>query len=108
MRARNQKKPQALNNEVKSPLPFPEFISSTDHSGLSDAKTTEPLLLTIHQLCQLESALTVGGIRHLLFTKGHNIPGVYRFGRKLLFDRAEFVQGIKKGATAKIGGGSAS
>lgn len=63
-----------------------------------------PTLLTVQQLCEREPALTIGGIRHLLFIKGHNIPGVYRFGRKLLFDRAEFLQGIKQGHTASIAG----
>lgn len=65
---------------------------------------SQPTLLTVNQLCLVEPALTTGGVRHLLFTKGHNLPGVYRFGRKLLFDRAEFMIGIKKGYTATISG----
>ena len=63
-----------------------------------------PTLLTITQLCQAEPAITKGGIRHLLFTKGHDLPGVYRFGRKLLFDRVEFMEGIKQGHAAQISG----
>lgn len=63
-----------------------------------------PSLMTVEQLCQAEPALTSGGIRHLIFTKGHDLPGVYRFGRKILFDRAEFIAGIKAGATSKIAG----
>jgi len=65
---------------------------------------SEPTLMTLQQLCEAEPAITAGGVRHLLFTKGHNLPGVYRFGRKLLFDRAEFMTGIKEGHTAQISG----
>ena len=43
----------------------------------------------------------------MLFTKGHDLPGVYRFGRKLLFDRMEFMEGIKQGHTAQISGRNA-
>jgi len=64
----------------------------------------EPMLLTAKQLCVAEPALTLGGIRHLLFTKGHDLPGVYRFGRKLLFDRTEFIEGIKQGHASNISG----
>lgn len=63
-----------------------------------------PSLLNLTQLCEAEPALTPGGVRHLLFTKGHDLPGVYRFGRRLLFDRAEFIQGIKQGHAARISG----
>lgn len=66
----------------------------------------EPTLLTLSQLCDAETALTPGGVRHLLFTKGHDLPGVYRFGRKLLFDRSEFMNGIKQGLTSQISGRS--
>lgn len=61
-------------------------------------------LLNLPQLCQIEPALTPGGVRHLLFVKGHNLPGVYRFGRRLLFDRAEFMEGIKQGHAMTISG----
>lgn len=64
----------------------------------------QPILCTLEQLIKLEPALTAGGVRHLLFTKGHNLPGVYRFGRKLLFNRQEFVVGIMSGHTAHIAG----
>ncbi|WP_298217594.1 hypothetical protein [Halothiobacillus sp.] len=64
----------------------------------------QPTLFTLEQLTQMEPALTPGGVRHLLFTKGHEIPGVYRFGRKLLFDRTEFMEGIKAGHAAHIAG----
>ena len=77
------------------------FTAKTPQMNLTNSA---PTLLTIYQLCQLEPALTPGGIRHLLFTKGHNLPGVYRFGRRILFDRTEFITGIKKGSTAIIGG----
>lgn len=69
-----------------------------------DTAIQGPTLLTLNQLCQAEPALTAGGVRHLLFTKGHDLPGVYRFGRKLLFDRSEFIEGIKQGHTANISG----
>ncbi|MTI78202.1 MAG: hypothetical protein FH754_12890 [Marinobacter sp.] len=81
-----------------------ESPSFTAKTPLMNLTASAPTLLTINQLCQLEPALTPGGIRHLLFTKGHNLPGVYRFGRKILFDRTEFMGGIKKGSTAIIGG----
>lgn len=64
----------------------------------------QPTLCTLEQLTQMEPALTSGGVRHLLFTKGHLIPGVYRFGRKILFDRAEFMEGIKAGHATRIAG----
>jgi hypothetical protein len=64
----------------------------------------QPTLSTLEQLVEQEPALTAGGVRHLLFTKGHDLPGVYRFGRKLLFNRAEFVAGIMAGHAAKIAG----
>lgn len=81
-----------------------ESPSFTAKNPQVDLTASAPTLLTINQLCQLEPALTPGGIRHLLFTKGHNLPGVYRFGRRILFDRTEFMAGIKKGSTAIIGG----
>lgn len=68
------------------------------------APAPQPTLCTLEQLIQMEPALTSGGVRHLLFTKGHEIPGVYRFGRKILFDRAEFMSGIKAGHAAHIAG----
>lgn len=64
----------------------------------------QPTLSTLEQLVEQEPALTAGGVRHLLFTKGHDLPGVYRFGRKILFNRAEFVAGIMAGHAAKITG----
>jgi len=74
--------------------------SETRHETASQG----PTLLTLNQLCQAEPAITPGGVRHLLFTKGHELPGVYRFGRKLLFDRVEFMEGIKQGHAAQISG----
>lgn len=74
--------------------------AETNHEPASQ----NPTLLTLQQLCEVEPALTAGGVRHLLFTKGHDLPGVYRFGRKLLFDRVEFVAGIKQGHAAQISG----
>jgi len=68
---------------------------------------SQPTLLTLSQLCGAEPAITAGGVRHLLFTKGHDLPGVYRFGRKLLFDRSEFMEGIKQGHAAQISGRTA-
>jgi len=73
-------------------------VADTDYTQ----PPTPPSLLTVSQFCKLESAFTIGGMRHLLFTKGHDLPGVYRFGRKLLIDRAEFIEGVKQGHTAKI------
>jgi len=70
--------------------------------------TNVPALLTIRQLCHVEPALSEGGIRHMLFTLGHDLPGVYRFGRKILFDRAEFVAGLKAGRAAVIAGRGAA
>ena len=81
-----------------------EAESTNETSQVENPPCHEPTLLTAKQLCLAEPALTMGGIRHLLFTKGHDLPGVYRFGRKLLFDRAEFMEGIKQGHTANISG----
>ncbi|HQT43009.1 MAG TPA: hypothetical protein PLD79_03360 [Halothiobacillus sp.] len=67
-------------------------------------EAAQPTLCTLEQLIQMEPALTSGGVRHLLFTKGHDLPGVYRFGRKILFNRAEFIAGIMAGHAAQIAG----
>ena len=70
--------------------------------------TAAPSLCSIEQFCQREPAFTPGGIRHLFFTKGHSLPGVHRFGRKILIDPAAFVAGIKSGHTAVISGRGAA
>ena len=74
------------------------------HENQSAHFDRAPTLLSLPQLCEAEPALTLGGVRHLLFTKGHDLPGVYRFGRRILFDRAEFIEGIKQGHAARISG----
>jgi len=73
----------------------------------ASAANSGPTLMTLQQLCGAEPAITSGGVRHLLFTNGHDLPGVYRFGRKLLFDRMEFMEGIKQGHAAQISGKTA-
>jgi len=80
--------------------------TQTSHATAS-AANNGPTLMTLSQLCGAEPAITSGGVRHLLFTKGHDLPGVYRFGRKLLFDRMEFMEGIKQGHAAQISGRTA-
>lgn len=75
-----------------------------EKEAIVSSPAQEPTLLTLNQLCKTETAITQGGIRHLLFTKGHNLPGIYRFGRKLLFDRTEFMEGIKQGHANHISG----
>lgn len=77
-------------------------MKPTAHPEPAPLINSSQTLHTLKQLCQLEQCLTEGGVRHILFTKGHDLPGVYRFGRKLLFDRAEFMEGIKQGHTADI------
>ncbi|WP_100638217.1 hypothetical protein [Marinobacter salexigens] len=81
-------------------------VAAQNHTN-TEAANQGPTLLTLSQLCQAEPAITPGGVRHLLFTKGHDLPGVYRFGRKLLFDRLEFMGGIKQGHAAQISGRAA-
>jgi len=68
------------------------------------AANPQPTLCSIEQFCQRETAFTPGGIRHLIFTKGHELPGIYRFGRKILIDPDEFIAGIKAGKVAVIAG----
>jgi len=65
---------------------------------------TSSLLLSVKQFCEIEPAFTEGGMRHLFFVLGHDLPGVYRFGRRILIDRAEFIRGIKSGTTVTIAG----
>lgn len=79
-------------------------MNTAIQSETYDTTSQGPTLLTLSQLCEVEPALTTGGVRHLLFTKGHDLPGVYRFGRKLLFDRVEFMGGIKQGHATQISG----
>jgi len=74
----------------------PEVIQAARHP--------QPSLLSIEQFCQREPAFTQGGIRHLIFTKGHNLPGIHRFGRRVLIDPVAFISGIKEGYTAVIAG----
>lgn len=94
------------NKSVLEQVPAIKNAAATsDELNISKSiPTSQPTLLTVNQLCLVEPALTRGGVRHLLFTKGHDLPGVYRFGRKLLFDRSEFMTGIKEGHTATISG----
>jgi len=66
--------------------------------------TNEPSLLTIEQFCQREPAFTPGGIRHLFFIRGHQLPGVCRFGKRILLDPDKFINGIKDGHAAVIAG----
>lgn len=61
-------------------------------------------LVGLDDLLQRVPGLTRGSVRHLLFIRGHDLPGVYRFGRRVLFDPSEFIDGIKSGATATIAG----
>ena len=68
------------------------------------ALNPQPSLFSIEQFCQREPAFTPGGIRHLIFTKGHNLPGIHRFGRRVLIDPVAFIAGIKEGYTAVIAG----
>lgn len=83
------------------------MTTATHPSTTTEATKQGPTLHTLTQLCEAETAITPGGVRHLLFTKGHDLPGVYRFGRKLLFDRVEFMEGIKQGHAAQISGRAA-
>jgi hypothetical protein len=73
-------------------------------AALNPQTQPAPSLCSIEQFCQREPAFTAGGIRHLFFTKGHDLPGVHRFGRKILLDPAAFIEGIKAGHTAVIAG----
>lgn len=76
-------------------------------SDAESKRVTDPTLVTLRQLCESEPALRPGGVRNLLFYNGHDLPGVYRFGRKILFDRKEFMEGIKQGCASQISGRSA-
>ena len=64
----------------------------------------QPSLLTIAQFCEREPAFCNGGMRHLIFTLGHNLPGIHRFGRRVLIDPLAFIEGIKEGHAAVIAG----
>jgi len=72
------------------------------------ATNPQPSLCSIEQFCQREPAFTPGGIRHLFFTKGHDMLGVHRFGRRVLIDPVAFIQGIKSGQAAVIAGRGAA
>jgi len=79
-------------------------MAVTTDNHISGTQPTTPTFHTINQFCVLEPAFTPGGLRHLFFTKGHDLPGIYRFGRKLLIHREEFMAGVKKGHTMHISG----
>lgn len=71
---------------------------------ISTQINTSSILLSVRQFCATEPAFTEGGMRHLFFVLGHDLPGVYRLGRRILIDRAEFIRGIKSGKSATIAG----
>ena len=79
-------------------------MQTTQAATQANISYAQQTLQTIEQFCKSNPAFTPGGLRHLFFTKGHDLPGVYRFGRKILVDPAEFVAGVKSGATAHIAG----
>lgn len=79
-------------------------VQTTQTNAKTGVIYSQQALQTIEQFCKTERAFTPGGLRHLFFTRGHDLPGVYRFGRKILIDPAEFVAGVKSGATAHIAG----
>lgn len=67
-----------------------------------------PHLLTVSQFCEANPAFTVGGIRHLIFTKGQEAEQagvITRFGRRLLIDEVAFLNWIKAGGARRISGG---
>ncbi len=76
----------------------PEIIRAAQNSQ------TAPSLCSIEQFCKVETAFTPGGLRHLFFTKGHNLPGVHRYGRRILIEPPAFIEGIKAGHAAVIAG----
>ena len=79
-------------------------VQTTPTSAQTGVIYSQQALQTIEQFCKTERAFTPGGLRHLFFTRGHDLPGVYRFGRKILIDPTEFVAGVKAGSTAHIAG----
>ena len=79
-------------------------VQATQITAKTGANLSQQVLQTIEQFCKTEQAFTPGGLRHLFFTKGHDLPGVYRFGKKILIDANEFIAGVKSGATAHIAG----
>ena len=83
-------------------------VTAAPMGAYPQPNTTAPSLLTIEQFCQREPAFTPGGIRHLFFTRGHDLPGVHRFGRRVLIDPITFIDGVKTGRTAVIAGRGAA
>ena len=66
-----------------------------------------PIFRTVQQFCEHNPAFTVGGIRHLLFTKGDKAEEagvIVRYGRKLLIDEGAFLSWIKDGGARQIAG----
>ncbi len=80
-------------------------MNSAQSIGQVKTLDPSPTLLTVKQFCEIEPGFTQGGLRHLLFIKGE-VPGVYRFGRKILIDRAEFMAYVRSGQASVIGGRS--
>lgn len=66
-----------------------------------------PKLSTVSQFCKNHESFTVGGMRHLLFTKRESLEKagvICYFGRKLLIDEKAFLQFVKAGETSVIAG----
>lgn len=79
-----------------------------NQSHHTDHANSTPRLRTVAQFCEDNPAFTVGGIRHLLFTKGQEAEkagAIARFGRRLLIDEAAFLCWIKNGGARQISGG---
>ena len=87
---------------------MPAQTTAASPEIIQAAINPQPSLCSIEQFCQREPAFTPGGIRHLFFVKGHSLPGVHRFGRKILIDPTAFIAGIKDGQTAVIAGRGAA
>lgn len=67
--------------------------------------STNQTLYTVNDLAQIEPALTVGGLRHLIFHKGETLEAegvIVRFGRKILIDRARLTEWLRAGNARRV------
>ncbi len=62
-------------------------------------------LFTVKELCSAEPALTIGGVRHILFHKGDELESakiVLRVGKKILIDKDAFIDWLRNGGAKRI------
>lgn len=68
---------------------------------------SEHKLVTVTQFVETNPAFSSGGVRSLLFYRGHDAlkaGAICRFGKRILIDEARFLDWVREGGAAVIRG----